>query len=246
MRVESYHNCYIKKGEPSPLYQDNFRLARERLDIFDVARRYGLSPDRHGKCLCPFHHEKTPSFHINRQKKLWHCFGCGEGGDVITLAARLLGVRPWEALRRLDGDFALGLTWPDERRQTAAQRYRAAREQAARQAAWQRQQDAQAQFNDWVTQARRTVTHWHRLLWEWRIGHAPETPDKPPDEYFACSLRELDRAGYLCDVLCQGSAEEQFALYCNSRNEIAKIERFLTDSCQKSAVDTNSLSNGKD
>ena len=35
------------------------------------------------KGLCPFHGEKTPSFHVNREKGFFHCFGCGVGGDVI-------------------------------------------------------------------------------------------------------------------------------------------------------------------
>ncbi|MGZ4611998.1 MAG: CHC2 zinc finger domain-containing protein, partial [Kineosporiaceae bacterium] len=34
--------------------------------------------------LCPFHDEKTPSFHVRPQVGLWHCFGCGKGGDVIS------------------------------------------------------------------------------------------------------------------------------------------------------------------
>ena len=35
------------------------------------------------KGLCPFHGEKTPSFHVNRDKGFFHCFGCGVGGDVV-------------------------------------------------------------------------------------------------------------------------------------------------------------------
>ena len=35
------------------------------------------------KGLCPFHGEKTPSFHVNREKGFFHCFGCGVGGDVF-------------------------------------------------------------------------------------------------------------------------------------------------------------------
>jgi DNA primase len=35
------------------------------------------------KGLCPFHGEKTPSFHVNRDKGFFHCFGCGAGGDVF-------------------------------------------------------------------------------------------------------------------------------------------------------------------
>jgi DNA primase len=53
---------------------------------------------------CPFHEERTPSFSVNAQEKLYYCFGCGEGGDVITF------VRKTEQL-----DFAEAVEWLAER-----------------------------------------------------------------------------------------------------------------------------------
>ena len=41
------------------------------------------------KCCCPFHHEKTPSFHLDDNKGLWHCFGCGEGGNIFTFIQKI-------------------------------------------------------------------------------------------------------------------------------------------------------------
>ena len=54
--------------------------------------------------LCPFHDEKTPSFSVNPQDKLFYCFGCGKGGDLITF------VRETEQL-----DFAEAVEWLAER-----------------------------------------------------------------------------------------------------------------------------------
>ncbi len=59
---------------------------RSRNDIVDVIGSY-VNLKRKGNsysACCPFHHEKTPSFHVSREKQMYHCFGCGVGGNVYT------------------------------------------------------------------------------------------------------------------------------------------------------------------
>jgi DNA primase len=63
------------------------------------------------KGLCPFHGEKTPSFHVNREKGFFHCFGCHVGGDVIKFVELHEKVSFPEAVRMLAGRF--GLTVPE-------------------------------------------------------------------------------------------------------------------------------------
>ncbi len=53
------------------------------------------------KANCPFHNEKTPSFNVNAEKQIFHCFGCGEGGDVITFVMKYEQLNFPEALKLL-------------------------------------------------------------------------------------------------------------------------------------------------
>ena len=67
---------------------------RFRNDIADVIQAH-IPLKRAGssfKACCPFHKEKTPSFHVNPQRQSFHCFGCGEGGDVFSFLMKLEGV----------------------------------------------------------------------------------------------------------------------------------------------------------
>lgn len=53
------------------------------------------------KGLCPFHTEKTPSFHVNRERQTFHCFGCGKGGDAVSFLMEHDGLTFIESLRKL-------------------------------------------------------------------------------------------------------------------------------------------------
>ena len=77
---------------------------KERTDIADLISSYGITVRRAGsgyKALCPFHHEKTPSFDINPRTGRWHCFGCGESGDSIRFVQMREGLDFLSAVARL-------------------------------------------------------------------------------------------------------------------------------------------------
>jgi DNA primase len=56
---------------------------------------------RNFKGLCPFHNEKTPSFMVSDEKQIFHCFGCGEGGDIFTFVMKYEGLSFAEAVKNL-------------------------------------------------------------------------------------------------------------------------------------------------
>jgi DNA primase len=88
---------------------------RNRADIVGLVSRYVelKQAGRNWKGLCPFHDEKTPSFNVNPDREIFHCFGCQAGGDVIGFLMKHEGLTFPEAARTLAGE--LGIEVPEER-----------------------------------------------------------------------------------------------------------------------------------
>ena len=86
-----------------PLPEAFLQELKMRSDIVDVVSSY-VSLRRSGRNmvgLCPFHHEKTPSFNVYAENGSFYCFGCGVGGDVITFIRRIENLDYMEAVRFL-------------------------------------------------------------------------------------------------------------------------------------------------
>ncbi len=85
---------------------------KQRLSIDEVVGGY-VELKRSGrnlKGLCPFHAEKTPSFMVNPEKGIYHCFGCGEGGDHFEFVMKMEGLSFREALEKLAQKSGLDLS----------------------------------------------------------------------------------------------------------------------------------------
>jgi DNA primase len=79
-------------------------LIRDRSDIIELVREYVPSLKKAGKSYkgrCPFHDEKTPSFNVDRQKGLFYCFGCGQGGDIFDFLMKIENLSFTESARKL-------------------------------------------------------------------------------------------------------------------------------------------------
>src|SRR3982751_3235758 len=158
---------------------DKLQELRDRVDLVAVVqRRVPLKKSGHDwKGLCPIHGEKTPSFYVGPDKKMFHCFGCGVSGDAIKFVMQTEGRSFREAVEQLAGEAGVDLTPPDP-----AEARRSARRPSL------------AEVNE------KACTFYERVLWEhpkgevarehlrkrgvtedtaraWRLGYAPNLWD---------------------------------------------------------------------
>lgn len=76
---------------------------KARLSIVELIGGYVhlVKAGAHWKACCPFHNEKTPSFTVNEERQMWHCFGCNKGGDAFAFLMEIEGLEFREALQLL-------------------------------------------------------------------------------------------------------------------------------------------------
>ncbi|WP_248581161.1 DNA primase [Nocardioides sp. InS609-2] len=95
---------------------DDIAEVRDKARIDEIVSSYVTLRKAGGgslKGLCPFHDEKSPSFHVTPARQFWHCFGCGEGGDVISFLMKIDGVTFVEAVERLGEKYGVQLRRED-------------------------------------------------------------------------------------------------------------------------------------
>lgn len=108
--------------------QEFLRTLKEKVNIVEVAGSY-MTLEKRGAtywACCPFHHEKTPSFAVNEAGQYFHCFGCGESGDVIRLVSELDSLDFMDAVKSLAERAKLPMpeTGPDNQKTAELKRKR--------------------------------------------------------------------------------------------------------------------------
>jgi DNA primase len=101
--------------------EDRIEEIRNRINIVDLVSEY-ITLKKAGRNYlgsCPFHKEKTPSFTVNAEKQIYHCFGCGEGGNAFSFLMKINNMTFPEAVRHLAGKLGVPLpSWeftPEEK-----------------------------------------------------------------------------------------------------------------------------------
>ena len=168
-----------------------FQNVKYGVNCREAAERYGVSVNRQGKALCPFHNDRHPSLYAADDH--YHCFACGEHGDVIDFAAKLFGLPLYEAAQRLAADFHLT---PDKPPSAAALHAKRIRTEAQ-----QLRENERLCFS--------VLSDYARVLRNWKVQYAPQSPAEALDKRFVEACHKLDEAEYYLDILCAGDSYER-------------------------------------
>ena len=156
---------------------------------------------------CPFHDDKNPSMKVDQR---FHCFGCGEDGDVIDFTAKLFDLSSKEAAEKLAQDF--GLIYDS---------------QAPPRRRYVRQKTEAQQFREDRQRCYRVLSDYYHLLKKWGIDHSPRTPEEEPHPRFVEAIQKKTYVEYLLDLFLYESEEEQKAWIAEHTAEITHLERRL-------------------
>lgn len=150
---------------------------RQANDIVEVINGY-VPLKRAGanyRALCPFHKEKTPSFHVHPQRQIWHCFGCGRGGDVFRFLMEYENLDFVSAVRRLADRVGIVI----ERSRDV----RASETAELKQRLWELHEEVTRWFQENLRQAPAARAYLAKrglsdeAIKRWQIGYAPDSWD---------------------------------------------------------------------
>jgi len=163
------------------LSEEKISEIRDRASILEVVSDYVSlkKTGRNYKGLCPFHSEKTPSFMVNEEKQIFHCFGCGEGGDVFAFLMKTGHFSFPEAAKELAKRYGINLP---RREPSPLQK----KEMAKKEVLFRINQMASEYFNDLLTRkgegepgrkylSQRSVSE--QMVKEHRLGYSPDRWD---------------------------------------------------------------------
>lgn len=168
-----------------------FGAVKTSINTREAAARYGVAVNRHGKALCPFHNDRHPSLFVDDNH--YHCYACGEHGDVIDFTAKLFGLKLYEAAQKLAYDFGITQDKPPDK---------AMQEKQNRKSEAQRlRENEKLCFS--------ALLEYYKLLQERKQLYAPRTPEEKWHPYFIEACDRLDYVEYLVDTLIGSDSYER-------------------------------------
>ena len=168
-----------------------FQNVKYGVNCREAAERYGVSINRQGKALCPFHNDRHPSLYVADDH--FYCFACGAHGDVIDFVSKLFHLSLYDAAQKLAADFQLT---PDKPPSAAALHAKRVQTEAQ-----QLRENERLCFS--------VLSDYARVLRDWKVRYAPQSPDAPVHARFMEACHKLDETEYYLDILCVGDSHER-------------------------------------
>ena len=158
----------------------DFKAIKGLVTAREAAEHYGLTVNSRGMAVCPFHDDHNPSMKLDER---FHCFGCGEDGDVIDFTAKYFNLSLKEAAEKLLADFGNGVELP----------YTPAPPKPP---------DPAKRCHDVLLALEVRL---HRQKW----GTAPQSMDEPITTEYAQNCQMYDFIAGLADLLSRGTAQQK-------------------------------------
>lgn len=190
-----------------------FEAVKDAVPTRMAAINYGIHVGRNGMACCPFHDDKNPSMKLDSR---YHCFGCGEDGDVIDFVGKLYGLTPKQAAEKIAADFGIrydGLkAWDTRKRPSVISKLAAAQE-----------------YRKKENRCCRVLSDYYHLLGDWKERYAPKPTDEDWHPLFVEALQRMDYIEYLLDELACGSLEERAAIVKENEKGLDALEKRIAD-----------------
>lgn len=189
-----------------------FEAVKDAVSVREAAKRYGIEANGNGMARCPFHEDKDPSLKLYEDH--FHCFGCGEHGDVIDLVGKLFNLSPKQSAEKLAADFGIQLDYLSvqnpQKRPSVISKLEAAQE-------FRKKEDRCCQV----------LSEYYRLMSDWKERYAPQSMDEEWHPLFVEALHRMDQIEYLLDELACGSLEERAAIVMDMEKEVDGLAKRL-------------------
>ena len=181
---------------------------KERANIIDVAQYFNIILNRNGKGLCPFHREKTPSFCVSLDKQIYKCFGCGEGGDVISLVQNFLNCNAYEAAIEVNQICKCGVNFGTKINKYDIEQYK-------------RKLKIKEEFNVWLDRTYDILTDYYKLLKSYTALNDLN------DSRLVEACMNIDKIEYCIDMLNEANEEEKIMFWKHKRKVVEEVDRRL-------------------
>ena len=199
-----------------------FKAVKDAISTREVASFYGIRVNRNGMCCCPFHNDKHPSMKIDNR---YHCFGCGEDGDVNNFVGKLYGLSSYDAAVKIITDFNLGIPITNKGITTTSTKPVTSLDTKAN------IYNTQRAFQEYKRDALLLLHRYLDFLHKAERDFAPASPEalEQPHPFFEEALMKKDFIDWLIDELTFGDITSQLELLTTYGGTIQYVKNRLSE-----------------